>query len=43
VAAALTMHVPSLPIGTDAKPSRAAPAAGIVIFVNSSPGPTAVM
>ena len=41
VAAALTMQVPSTPIGTAAKPSLRP--AGIVIFVRSSPGPTAVM
>ena len=41
VAAALTMQVPSLPIVTAAKPSPCA--GGIVIFVSSSPGWTAVM
>src|SRR5215208_1827138 len=40
-AAALTMQVPSTPIGTEAKPSLRP--AGIVIFVSSSPGPAAVM
>ena len=40
-AATLTMHVPSLPIGTDAKPSLFP--GGTEIFVNSSPCPTAVM
>ena len=35
-AAALTMQVPSTPIGTDAKPSLRP--GGIVIFVSSSPG-----
>ena len=41
VAAALTMHVPSLPIATDANPSLRP--GGTVIFVSSSSGPTAVM
>ena len=40
-AAALTMHVPSTPRVTAAKPS--ARPAGIRIFVRSSPAPTAVM
>ena len=40
-AAALTMQVPSTPIGTDANPSLRP--AGTVIFVSSSPGPAAVM
>ena len=40
-AAAFTMQVPSVPIGTEAKPSLRP--AGTVIPVSSSPGPAAVM
>src|SRR5437588_337868 len=41
LAATFTMHVPSRPIGSDAKPS--ALPAGLVTVVSSSPGPAAVM